>query len=215
MPTRSKSEPKLPREAPILPDSVPVKMPDLPARFDITTAAQLRAIGDPTRERILAIIQQQPRTAKQLATQLGASTGSIGHQLRVLEKAGLAKVVARRMTRGIVAKYYTRAARVFHFDIDTPKQQQVFDIVKYALADLREALDEDTDTPVRSAYPRVRLSDKRAAYFDKKLAKLVDELLAEPPDPNGQTWSLLGAFFRSPRYVQTTDGGRPTTEDLV
>jgi DNA-binding transcriptional ArsR family regulator len=186
---------------PILPDDVPVVMPELPARLPITTPEQLSALGDPLRERILAIIQQQPRTAKQLAVQLGKSTGSIGYQLRVLERAGLAQIVAQRLKRGIVAKYYTRTARLFVFDADTPAQHEPagLNIVRYGLADLREAIAEQPVLRGHSAYPRVRLSPERARYYDQKIHALIDELLAEPQQ-DGEAWSLLVAFFQSPRY---------------
>src|SRR6266478_8904082 len=90
-------------------------MPELPIRFTITTEQQLKAYSDPVRSRILGIIQNQPATAKQIARRLDATPGAIGHHLHVLEAAGLAKVVARRLTRGIVANYYTRTARIFDF----------------------------------------------------------------------------------------------------
>src|SRR5262245_57605000 len=94
-------------DIPILPDDVPVTMPALPTRRVIKTEQQFKAISDSLRSRILGIIQNQPATAKQIADRLGATPGTIGHHLRVLEEAGLAQVVARRMTRGIVGNYYT------------------------------------------------------------------------------------------------------------
>src|SRR5215467_1805078 len=90
-------------------------MPELPTRFVINTMQQFKAISDPVRSRILGIIQNQPATAKQIADRLGASPGAIGHHLHVLEEAGLAKVVARRLVRGIVANYYTRTGRIFKY----------------------------------------------------------------------------------------------------
>src|SRR5215469_16750833 len=101
---------------PVLPEDVPVTMPELPIRFTITSAQQFKAISDPMRSRILGIIQNQPATAKQIADRLGATPGAIGHHLHVLEAAGLAKVIARRLVRGIVANYYTRTARIFTYD---------------------------------------------------------------------------------------------------
>src|SRR5438874_4598400 len=92
-------------------------MPELPREFMISTEQQFKAIADPTRTRILGIIQNQPATAKQIADRLKVPPGTIGHHLQVLEEAGLAKVVARRLVRGIVAKYYTRTARIFAFDL--------------------------------------------------------------------------------------------------
>src|SRR5256885_12587045 len=101
----------------ILPEDVPVSMPELPPRLVINTVQQFKAISDPIRSRILGIIQNQPATAKQIADRLGASPGAIGHHLHVLEAAGLAKVVARRLVRGIVANYYTRTAKIFKYEL--------------------------------------------------------------------------------------------------
>jgi len=83
---------------------LPVTMPELPQSVSITSLQQFKAISDRTRSRILGIIQNQPATAKQIAGRLCASPGAIGHHLHVLEAAGLAKVVARRLVRGIVRK---------------------------------------------------------------------------------------------------------------
>src|SRR5260370_40773829 len=102
---------------PVLPSNVPVTMPELPVQLVINTVQQFKAFSDPIRSRILGIIQNQPATAKQIADRLGASPGAIGHHLHVLEAAGLARVVARRMARGVVANYYTRTARIFDFDL--------------------------------------------------------------------------------------------------
>src|SRR5260370_42438041 len=101
---------------PVMPRDVPVTMPELPVQLVINTVQQFKAISDPIRSRILGIIQNQPATAKQIADRLGASPGAIGHHLHVLEAAGLAKVIARRLVRGIVANYYTRTARIFTYD---------------------------------------------------------------------------------------------------
>src|SRR5689334_17362152 len=99
----------------ILPVSVPVEMPALPPTLVIRTIQQFKAISDPVRSRILKLIQYQPATAKQIAERFHIPHGTVGHHLQVLEAAGLAQVVARRLVRGIVAKYYSRTARIFVF----------------------------------------------------------------------------------------------------
>ncbi|MBO0797133.1 MAG: winged helix-turn-helix transcriptional regulator, partial [Ktedonobacteraceae bacterium] len=90
-------------EVPVLPEGVPVEMPKLPARLNLNSALQFKAVGDPVRWRIIDIIQARPATAKQVADILKMSPGTIGHHLQVLEEAGLAQVVAKRLVRGIVA----------------------------------------------------------------------------------------------------------------
>ncbi|MCL5999762.1 MAG: hypothetical protein M1546_27420, partial [Chloroflexi bacterium] len=55
---------------PVLPEGVPVDMPNLPPKRIINTLQQFKAISDPLRSKILGVIQNQPATAKQLATRL-------------------------------------------------------------------------------------------------------------------------------------------------
>src|SRR6266700_975161 len=147
---------------PVLPGNVPVTMPELPVQIVINTAQQFKAISDPIRSRILGIIQNHPATAKQIADSLKASPGAIGHHLHVLEAAGLAQVVARRLVRGTVAKYYTRTARIFVNELS----QDVAGTTELGLATLAQAHEELAETvgngendPYRTeSFPHVRLS---------------------------------------------------------
>lgn len=204
-----------------LPDDVPVEMPALPREVQITTLEQFKAVSHPLRTRILGVIQHQPATAKQVADRLGASPGAIGHHLKVLEDAGLAQVVARRVTRGIIAKYYTRTARIFMFNL--PKELgggrvSSVDIFNTAQREFMAALDEsegkseseseskdNSDGFAMSGFPRAKLSDEKIEHYAQRIQAILDSLLAEPPDPNGTVVGFFYAFFTSPSYMQ----GRP------
>ena len=191
---------------PVLPGDVPVKMPELPAQLVINTAQQFKAISDPIRSRILGIIQNQPATAKQIADILGASPGAIGHHLHVLEAAGLAQVVARRLIRGIVANYYTRTARIFKYDLPrevTGNTSINLDIIAKAYEELAEAeahMEEDVNQC--AGFPHVRLSPERVKYFSERLQSLVDDVLSEASDPNGKVYGILVSMFMAPAYIQ-------------
>lgn len=194
---------------PILPEDVPVEMPNLPDYLVVNMHQQFRAFGDPVRERILRIIQNQPATAKQIADNLNVPPGTIGHHLQVLEEAGLAQIVARRLIRGIVAKYYTRTARIFKFAFPSEVQgEQVYssDILSLAHDELMESIktmSEETAS-VHCSFPHVRLSAERVKVYQERLATLLDDLLAEAPDPQGQVYGLVLAMFLAPDYAQKT-----------
>ncbi len=199
---------------PILPDTVPVTMPDLPATLVVTTVEQLRAASDPLRARILGIIQQQPATAKQIATRLDATPGAIGHHLHLLEEAGLAQVVARRLIRGVVAKYYTRTARLFYFDLPPELTGELgeqgdagLDILTQARNEYAEALSAAPATVGYTGLPHVRLPATRARDYIERLEALVADLLAEPADADGDTYAICLALFRAPAYLQRLDPG--------
>jgi len=195
-------------EVPILPDNVPVIMPDLPARLPITTMEQMKAIADPTRDRILGIIQQQPATAKQIADKLKMAPGTINHHLQVLEAAGLAKVVARRLIHGIVAKYYTRTARIFEYRFapEIVGEESIdLQMLTSARNEYAESLaaGEEYLSIRGTASPRARISTERAQTFKERLNALINEFIQEPYDPHGEVYTLFTAFFKSPPYIQT------------
>src|SRR5258708_37313337 len=100
---------------PILPDDVPVTMPDLPIRLTISTEQQFKAISDMARSRIVGVIQYQPLTAKQIAQRLRATPGAIGHHLRVLDEAGLGKEVAPRPYTGNEGRFTNLSRPPFEF----------------------------------------------------------------------------------------------------
>ena len=202
---------------PVMPEDVPVTMPELPAQVSITTFEQFKAISEPVRSRILGIIQNQPATAKQLADRLGATPGAIGHHLHVLEEAGLAQVVARRLVRGIVASYYTRTARIFTYELpDDVKggisaSLEILDKAHDELAEAQTALKEDRYQCI--SFPHVRLSPERAHYYMERLDTLLDDLLHEQPAPDGKVYGILMSMFRSPSYMQGPDTSN--TNDAV
>ncbi len=201
-----------------LPEDVPVTMPELPARCVVNTVQQLKALGDVTRSRILGIIQLQPATAKQIADKLGIAPGTIGHHLQVLETAGLAQIVARRLVHGIVAKYYTRTARIFEYDFPT----EVGDNATISLRMHTRARDELAatlaveasntssttfpDTYCTTSFPHARLSAERAEEYRKRISVIVDNLIQEPSNPDGQVYGFYSAMFVAPPYLQHDNG---------
>lgn len=201
----SQTDPSLHTIAELAEDG-PVTMPLLPPRLALTTAQQVKAIADPLRARILGIIQHQPATAKQLADRLGVAPGSIGHHLQILEAAGLAQIVARRLVHGIVAKYYTRTARIFTFEVPPEvlgESSLGLELLGQAQGELAEALGTAGESACLSTgFPHVRLSPERARVYQERLEALVNDLINEPPDPDGQVYGLSFLLFLAPSTFQ-------------
>lgn len=200
------SEPAFDAEA-VLSEDVPVSIPELPATLTINTAQQFKAMGDSTRTHILDIIKHQPATAKYIGNKLKIPPGTIGHHLQVLEAAGLAQVVARRLVHGIVAKYYTRTARLFIFDFPPEVKQGASTALRF-ITEARDQLaetvaNEKSGDICKTSFPHARLSQERAEAYTKRLFDLLYEFSTEPPDPNGQVYGLFTAFFLAPPYLQS------------
>jgi DNA-binding transcriptional ArsR family regulator len=190
-------------------------MPDLPPSLTLRSAKHYKALGDPLRVRILELIQHQPRTAKQLAGLLERPPGTIGHQLRVLQAAGLAQVVAERLVKGIVAKYYARTAHIFL--VETPQELGAGQVPgERRLQRARDELAESLAALGGEAYVgykggpeffHVRLSPARARAYRDRLSALTTDLLHETPDPEGTVFAVSVAFFVAPPSMQVAAEG--------
>src|SRR5580704_556365 len=75
--------------------------------------AQIRALADPLRLRILGALVGEPRTTKQVAEILGEKPTKLYHHVQAMERAHLVQLVDRRPKRGTVEKYYQATATLF------------------------------------------------------------------------------------------------------
>ena len=76
---------------------------------------QLRALGDDLRTRIVVLLRENAHSITELAELLDLPKGTVGHHVKVLEKAGLVRVVRTRQVRALTERYYGRTARLFLF----------------------------------------------------------------------------------------------------
>lgn len=84
---------------------------DLEPEIRADTPTQLRALGHPVRNAILHMIVERAATTSELATAVGKSHGTVAHHLKVLEDAGLVRVVRTRQVRAITESYWGRTGR--------------------------------------------------------------------------------------------------------
>ena len=82
----------------------------------VTTPEQFKALGHPTRHRLLFALGQGQATISQLAAALDSNKGNIAHHLNVLVSAGLVRPAGTRTVRGGTEQYYERASRALEFD---------------------------------------------------------------------------------------------------
>jgi DNA-binding transcriptional ArsR family regulator len=66
---------------------------------------QLRALGDDLRTRIVILLREHARSITELAESLNLPKGTVGHHVKVLEKAGLVQVVRTRKVRALTERY--------------------------------------------------------------------------------------------------------------
>jgi DNA-binding transcriptional ArsR family regulator len=84
-----------------------------PGTHTLTDLAQVRALADPLRLKILGALIAAPRTTKQVAEVLGEKATKLYHHVEALERAGLIRLTGTRPNRGTVEKYFQAVAGQF------------------------------------------------------------------------------------------------------
>ena len=156
---------------------------------------QLRALGDDLRSRIVVLLRDRALSTTELAEQLGLPKGTVGHHVKVLEKAGLIQVVRTRQVRAVTEKFYGRGARLFLFKSADSEGE---DLRNVAAAGLRRAAEEmlpiGDDGRTTFAVVRARLSDADARRLTRRLEKLVDDFRAAH-SADGDEYGLAAALY--------------------
>ena len=71
----------------------------------VSEPAQLRALGDDIRTKIVALLRDRAASTTELAAKLGIPKGTAGHHVKVLERAGLVQVVRTRKVRAVTEPF--------------------------------------------------------------------------------------------------------------
>jgi DNA-binding transcriptional ArsR family regulator len=79
-------------------DAAPLAVPDQPTEADLV-AKYFRALGDPTRVRILALLRERERSVGELVAELGAAQPRVSNHLACLRWCGF--VESRREHRAV------------------------------------------------------------------------------------------------------------------
>src|SRR4051812_48351086 len=118
----------------------------------IKELAQVKALAEPIRLRLLESFCQQAKTTKQAASEIGElQLTKLYHHVEALEKAGLIKLVKTVPNRGTVEKYYQAVAKKYAIDqrlfAVAPETAQALDSLQMLFA----AALEETMTEVRDS----------------------------------------------------------------
>jgi DNA-binding transcriptional ArsR family regulator len=159
---------------------------------------QLRALADTVRMKIVARLRERAASTTELARELDLPKGTVGHHLKVLERAGLIRVVRTRKVRALTEKYYGRVARLFVIkSTDAPTPAEGSSAI--AAATLRQAGDEIAaapEEPLTLSFLHVRLTEADARRFERRLEKLSAEFRAREAT-DGREYALVTGLYRT------------------
>jgi DNA-binding transcriptional ArsR family regulator len=154
----------------------------------VSDSAQLRAMADPFRTQLIQLLRDRARSTQEISEELSIPKGTVGHHLKVLESAGLIRVVRTRKVRAVTEKFYGRTARLFLYQTEDPADGRAISAVT-----LRQAANEVDLAPVVTGFGlvRARLTQKEVDRFERRVKKLMDDFRAA--DHAGGTPSSLTA----------------------
>ena len=114
----------------------------------------------------MLLLRERAQSTTELAEQVGLAKGTVSHHLKVLETAGLVRVVRTRKVRALTESIYGRVARLFIF----------------------KSAEEE------SALVRVRLTAANARRFEQRLARLRHDVVAAA-DERGTEYELHAGLY--------------------
>jgi DNA-binding transcriptional ArsR family regulator len=164
---------------------------DADATLVISAPEQLRAMGDELRSQIIALLRERAWSTQELSQALAIPKGTVGHHLKVLERAGLIRVVRTRKVRALTEKYYGRVAHLFLFETEDPTETRTL-----GASALRRAAEQVERAPAWTNFAllRARLKPEDSARFERRLERLVNDFRSSD-DPEGRTVGLVTALW--------------------
>ncbi|MBO1002802.1 ArsR/SmtB family transcription factor [Pseudogracilibacillus auburnensis] len=74
---------------------------------------QSKLLGNTLRVKIIGVLLEKPKTAKQVATQIGETPGNVHYHIQKLHKGKLIDLVEEKRVGGVIEKYYEANASSF------------------------------------------------------------------------------------------------------
>ncbi len=155
-----------------------------------STNAQLKAVADDTRMHILNLLMERSATVTHLAEALEKPKGTVGYHAKVLEAAGMIRVVRTNKVRAMTEKYYGRTGRTILFE-KAPKPDDPMWFINDALRGIRKVEGE----PLPMFTSRVaRIPMDRAVEFSESIIELAEEFISLPRSGDTVFGFLAGVY---------------------
>lgn len=156
--------------------------------LDATGPAYARAMGHPTRHRLLLELGENGATISQLANRLTTNKGNVAHHLNVLVQAGLVRRGPTRTVRGGTEQYFVRTAKRYRF-------AQAPDALAAMMSNLTQALAGDQQALLNHRV--LRLTARQAAALAAHLDAIVNNL--EPAGDRERRYGVVVGVYRHDR----------------
>ena len=169
---------------------------ELEELIEVSRPEQFRAVGDPLRQRIIGLLSERAATTSQLAEAFGESRGNVGHHLKILEGAGLVRVVRTRQVRAITEKYYGRTARAFKFVESRAGSAGPFLFYRQAMGEHADPkANPEHGFPNFSTLRHARVPAEQAERFAERVLELAEEFARLERVPGERVYGFVAGVF--------------------
>ncbi|NGQ97367.1 helix-turn-helix transcriptional regulator [Brevibacillus sp. SYP-B805] len=172
--------------------------------FHVTDPEALKSLAIPERVKIIELFEDlEPRTAKQIATELGENAARLHYHVKELVRVGLLEQVDTRVKGSIVEKYYQPVAKVIQVNLQLMIEENAHQISDILFTPLRTTEQDLVRTLNRFVSSD---ADVRKDYQDT-FALNVSEFYLTKEERN-QLVDELNAIIRKYKDLKNTDGRR-------
>ena len=149
---------------------------ELADRIALTDPSQVKALSHPLRNTILGLLHERAATVTELAVALERPKSTVAHHVKVLNAAGLVRVVRTRKVRAIEERFFGRTARMFYVALEQASEgdQMPRDFNDFEVA-ARESVEAYHDGKLWGFIRHARITEDQASEFWERMAKLVAE----------------------------------------
>lgn len=170
----------------------------------MSTIDELRATAHPIRLRLLSLLTGAAMSAAEAGRELGLSQATASYHLRVLERAGLVRVVETVRLRGGEAKRYRHESSAERFDLGTPRPiepgaaEQHATYVDAIVDELRRRAPRRTDGPQTSTDAELWVDPetwRRVVRHVGDASALLHAAARPPRTPGTRPVSMTAALF--------------------
>jgi len=184
--------------------------------YRIDSPTKLKALAHPLRGEVLQRLSEGPRSAKELADQMGQTSARLTYHLKILSAAGLIEVAETRRAHANQERVWRLAIENFSVAtslIEDPRSRELLQLGASELLDgqsqsmhqaVRRWLDGEFSQhepfPITISQRAFRTTVSQARYLAARMASLLDELEAEARTTGANSsdnsdWSVVAWFF--------------------
>jgi DNA-binding transcriptional ArsR family regulator len=168
---------------------------ELSDRIALTEPSQVKALSHPVRNTILGLLHERAATVTELAVALERPKSTIAHHVKVLNAAGLVRVVRTRKVRAIEERFFGRTARMFYVALEqAPEGDQLpRDFNDFEVA-ARESVEAYHDGKLWGFIRHARITEEQASEFWERMAELVAEFDQLPRSGSTMYGFAIGVY---------------------